>query len=158
MGNGHCYYSGSPLQYSFDESADKGVKVFDLSANGVGNLKDVPLTKGKKLVRLQAESVETALQLLEKYPDHHVELTLFLSAPLTALDSAALAEHSNLTSLLAQIQTDTEMRLETRKGLSDSALFDAYYQSNFQSEPKAELKELFLKTLAEIDGEKGARE
>ena len=46
FGHGHCYYSGSPLQYSFDERADKGVKVFDLTGAGVENLKDVPLTKG----------------------------------------------------------------------------------------------------------------
>ena len=46
MGKGHCYYSGSPLQYSFDESADKGVKVFTLNENGVETeLLGVALTK-----------------------------------------------------------------------------------------------------------------
>lgn len=154
MGKGHSYYSGSPLQYSFDESADKGVKVFSLTTCGVQDLKDIPLTKGKKLVRLQAESVQTAHELLEKYPDCHVELTLILTSPLTALDSAALADHENLTSLITQIQTEEELRLETRKGLSDSALFDAYYQASFGCEPKQELKELFLQTVAEIDGQK----
>ena len=155
MGKGHCYYSGSPLQYSFDESADKGVKVFDLSPCGVQNLKDVPLTKGKKLVRLQAESVQSAHTLLNAYPDCHVELKLLLTAPLTSLDSAALAEHENLTSLIAEIQTQADLQLQTRKGLSDSALFDAYYQVSFQCEPKQELKELFLTTMSELDGKGG---
>ena len=56
MGAGHCYYSGSPLQYSFDERPDKSVKVFDLTKEGVIGLKDVPLTSGRNLIRLTAEN------------------------------------------------------------------------------------------------------
>ena len=150
MGNGNCYYSGSPLQYSFDESADKGVKVFDLSQNGVQNLRDIPLTKGKKLLRLEAESVDTADALLQNYPDNLVELKLILSAPLTAGDSARLTGNENLVSLVTEVRTEAEIEFQSRKGLSDSALFDAYYKANYHGEPRAELKELFLSTLNEL--------
>ena len=150
MGSGNCYYSGSPLQYSFDETADKGVKVFELSLNGVENLRDIPLTKGKRLLRLEAESVETADALLQKYPDNLVEMKLILSAPLTAADSARLTENENLVSLVTEVRTDSEMEFQSRKGLSDAALFDAYYKANYHTEPKAELKELFLSTLNEL--------
>ena len=152
MGGGNCYYSGSPLQYSFDESADKGVKIFDLTANGVENLKDIPLTAGKRLVRLQAESVQTALDLLEAYQDYLVELTLILSAPLCTQDTHALTAHSNLVSLLAEVRTETELEFQSRKGLSDSELFDSFYKATYANEPRKELKELFLSTLAEIEG------
>ena len=157
MGVGHCYYSGSPLQYSFDERADKCVKVFDLTANGVENLKDIPLTKGKRLVRLEAETVENGEMLLEAYADNLVELKLILTAPLTQGDSARLASHENLVSLIAEVRTEDEIRLESRKGLADSALFDAYYQNAYNAEPKAELKNLFLSVLNELQ-EKGERE
>lgn len=150
MGSGNCYYSGSPLQYSFDESADKGVKVFDLSQNGVQNLRDIPLTKGKKLLRLEAESVDTADALLQNYPDNLVELKLILSAPLTAGDSARLTGNENLVSLVTEVRTEAEIEFQSRKGLSDSALFDAYYKANYHCEPRAELKELFLSTLNEL--------
>ncbi len=150
MGSGNCYYSGSPLQYSFDESADKGVKVFDLSQNGVQNLRDIPLTKGKKLLRLEAESVDTADALLQNYPDNLVELKLILSAPLTAGDSARLTGNENLVSLVTEVRTEAEIEFQSRKGLSDSALFDAYYKANYHGEPRAELKELFLSTLNEL--------
>ncbi len=150
MGSGNCYYSGSPLQYSFDESADKGVKVFELSVNGVQNLRDIPLTKGKKLLRLEAESVETADALLQNYPDNLVELKLILSAPLNAGDSARLSANENLVSLVTEVRTEAEIEFQSRKGLSDSALFDAYYKANYHDEPKAELKELFLSTLNEL--------
>lgn len=57
MGKGNCYYSGSPLQYSFDEAnGEKGVKIFDLTEKGVENLRDVFLMSGRKLVRLEADS------------------------------------------------------------------------------------------------------
>ena len=150
MGAGHCYYSGSPLQYSFDERADKCVKVFDLTKNGVENLKDVPLTKGKRLVRLEAENIETAETLLTAYAENLVELKLILTSPLTQGDSAKLAAHENLVSLIAEVRTEETLEFESRKGLADSALFDAYYQSAYSAQPKAELKDLFLSVMNEL--------
>lgn len=149
MGKHHCYYSGSPLQYSFDESADKGVKVFDLTKNGVENLKDVGLRSGKKLIRLEADNVDTALELLNKYPENWVEMRLFLTSPLTSADSQALSAKENLVSLLAEVRTEEEMAFESRKGLSDEALFTAFYRSAYGAEPKEDLKTLFLQTLSE---------
>ena len=151
MGKGHSYYSGSPLQYSFDETQGKGVKVFDLNTSGVQNLKDIPLTAGKKLVRLQAENVETAQRLLSQYQGALVEMKLLLKEPLTAGDTAALAENENLVSLVSEIFGDTELQFETRKGLSDAELFDAYYEATYHAEPKQPLKELFLSTLKEME-------
>ena len=151
MGSAHCYYSGSPLQYSFDESADKGVKVFDLTKKGVENLKDVPLVKGKKLVRLEADCAETALQLLDKYPDNLVEMKLILTAPLVSSDSQALAARNNLVSLITEVRTEEQIEFQSRKGLSSEALFTAFYRANYGEDPKGELKELFLSTMQEIE-------
>ena len=150
MGKGHVYYSGSPLQYSFDESADKSVKVFTLNENGVQNLQDVPLTKGKKLIRLQATNVDDAATLLQGYPDNLVEMKLLLSAPLTSADSARLAAKENLVSLLTEISGEQEMQFESRKGLADSALFDAFYQAEYNALPDERLKTLFLSILEEV--------
>lgn len=148
MGKGNCYYSGSPLQYSFDERADKSIKVFDLTAEGVSNLKEVELTKGKKLVRLESDGVENGLALLREYPDALVELTLHLSSPLTSSQTAILAAEENLVSLLPEINAEETLEFSSRKGLSDEALFTAYYKSAYGNEPKPELKTLFLETLA----------
>jgi exonuclease SbcD len=150
MGKGNCYYSGSPLQYAFDERADKSVKIFDLGKDGVQNLRDIPLTKGKKLVRLEANGVEDALVLLAQYPDCHVELKLFLTAPLSGVDTKRLSNCENLVSLLAEVQSEETLQFESRKGLSDEGLFDAFYKANYGAEAKPELKTLFLQTLAEL--------
>ncbi|MBQ8295361.1 MAG: exonuclease subunit SbcD [Clostridia bacterium] len=151
MGKGHCYYSGSPLQYSFDESADKGVKVFDLTADGVQNLKDVPLKSGKRLVRLQAENVQAALELLDEYPDNLVEMKLILTEPLIAADAQALAAKVNLVSLVSEIRTEEEMAIRSRKGMSDEELFATFYRTSYGAEPKEELKTLFLEALNDIN-------
>lgn len=146
----NCYYSGSPLQYAFDETSEKCVKVFDLTSSGTQNLKDVPLTKGKKLVRLEADGVESALALLQNYPNCHIELKLFLGEPLSSHDAKRLAENENLVSLLTEVYTVDRLQFESRKGLSDAALFDAYYRATYNAEPKEELKQLFLSALSEV--------
>ena len=139
------------MQYAFDEVADKSVKVFDLTGDGVQNLRDVPLTKGKRLIRLQANGVEAALELLAKYPDNYVELTLSITEPLTSVESKALNANENLVSLLVEIHGDERLEFESRKGLSDEELFDAFYKTSFGTDPKAELKTLFLQTLTELN-------
>ena len=151
MGKGHCYYSGSPLQYAFDERADKGVKVFDLTADGVKDLRDIPLTKGRKLIRLEADGVESALALLQSYPDDLVEMKIILTSPLVSSESQALSSNKNLVSLIAEVRTEENLAFESRKGLSGESLFDLFYKTNYGVDPKAELKTLFLQTLTELD-------
>ena len=150
MGKGHCYYSGSPLQYSFDERADKSVKVFDLTLNGTENLKEIPLQSGKKLVRLEAANVTDALALLDAYPDALVEMKLVLSAPLTSSDTTALASRPNLVSLLPEIRVDETIEFVSKKGMSDEMLFTTFYKASYNAEPKEELKTLFLETVSEV--------
>lgn len=152
MGKGHCYYSGSPLQYSFDEAGgEKGVKIFDLTRNGVEKLEDVPLRSGRRLVRLEADSPAAAEELLKLYPDALAEVRLYLSSPLTGTESAALAAHGNLVSLIAEVRGAEGMEFESRKGFSDSRLFEEFYRSQFGEEPAEELKALFLSVVGELE-------
>ena len=148
MGKGNCYYSGSPLQYSFDEAnVEKTVKVFDLTKDGVQNLRDVPLTKGRKLIRLQADSSEDGAALLAKYPNCFVELTLRLTEPLTGAQSAVLSAHENLVSLRPEITVGPSFVTHSRKGFSDEKLFQEFYRLQYGEDPKEELTTLFLSVL-----------
>ena len=151
MGKGHCYYSGSPLQYSFDETSEKSVKIFNLTGAGVEDLQDVPLTSGRKLVRLECANVADAHALLEQYPNSLIELTLRLNEPLTSLEASELSKHKNLVSLLTDVQTQTEFVLESRKHFSNERLFEEFYRSQNGSEPSDELKELFLQVMNDIE-------
>ena len=77
-------------------------------------------------------------------------MKLLLSAPLTSADSAAFAQHKTLVSLLTEVRGEEHLELQSRKGLSDEALFDAFYKTEYGVEPKAELKTLFLETMSEL--------
>lgn len=152
MGRGNCYYSGSPLRYSFDEAdGEKGVKLFDLTARGVENLRDVPLMSGRRLVRLEADSPARGEELLDLYPDALAELRLHLSSPLTSAESSALSAHSNLVSLIAEVNSAETLGFESRKGLSDSELFGEFYRLQYGEPPKEELRTLFLSVLREAE-------
>lgn len=153
MGRGNCWYSGSLLRYSFDEAGgEKGVKVFDLTERGVENLHDVFLKSGKQLVRLEADSPAAAEELLDRWQDAYAELKLHLTSPLTSAESASLAAHPNLVSLIAEVSASESLAFESRKGLSDAELFSEFYRSQYGGEPPEELKTLFLSVLRETEG------
>ena len=152
MGKGNCYYSGSPLQYSFDEAnGEKGAKIFDLTEKGVENLRDVFLMSGRKLVRLEADSPARAEELLSLYPESLAEVRLHLTSPLTSAESASLSAHENLVSLIAEVREEGTLEFQSRKGFSDSKLFEEFYRSQYREEPKEELTALFLSAIQELE-------
>lgn len=154
MGKGHIYYCGSPLQYSFDEAnTQKRVKVFSLTNEGVQDLKDLFLSSGRKLCRLQATSPKQGEELLEKNADMLVELTLHLTAPMSSDEAAALASHENLAELLTKVNTADEFSFATRKGLSDEELFGEFYKTLYGEEPEKTLKEMFLSVIEETENQ-----
>ncbi|MBP5242211.1 MAG: hypothetical protein J6Z36_00790 [Clostridia bacterium] len=147
----NVWYSGSVLQYSFDESGTKKcVILLETDSKKLLSTKEIPLTKGKKLLRLRAESVEEGVLLLEQNPDCHVELTLKLKAPMSATESKQLLAHKCLKSLIPMIETEkTAFASVSRKGMTTAELFDAYYRSVYEGAPDKEIKTLFLELAEE---------
>lgn len=81
------------MRFTFDEAGqEKSVNVFDIDGSGVHDLKIVPLTSCKKLVRLQANSAADGVALLEANKEALAELTLnpFISALAPPKQRAAL--------------------------------------------------------------------
>ena len=153
---GNVYYSGSVLQYSFDEAGcEKSVVVFDLDESGVHGLHEVPLTAGRQLVRLSANGAEEGAALLGKYPGVYAELTLYLREPLVSAQVRALKEaNEGLVSILPVVQGDGGESLAgvSRRQMSSSELFSAYYRSLYGEDAPKELTELFL-SLTEAEDE-----
>lgn len=142
----NIYYSGSILQYSFDEAnVEKCVIVFDLTKAGVTDRREIPLTRGKKLARLQADGLENAVALLKQYPNALIELTVCLNEPLTNAQTGMLkAANPNLVSLIPKLTMQTNYEFTGRKGMNNEELFLAYYREKFGGEPDRELLSLFL--------------
>ena len=147
----NIYYSGAPMQFSFDEcGAIKSVNVFEITFDGLKNFRQIELKKIKNLIRLQANSVEEGVKLLNEYPDCYVEMTLNLSAPTTPAESTLLHSCENLVSLKAEVR-NAEIYFEkiSNKNKSSSQLFSEFYKARYNTEVPAELLSLFLSVTEE---------
>ncbi len=145
-------YSGSIMQYAFDEAGtQKSVVLFDLDRAGVHNLREVPLQSGKKLVRLEADSVENAADLLRRWEGAYIELTLHLREPLSSMQVRALKEANvGLVNLIPEIRGElTGSAVAGKRTRSAGELFAEFYRAQFAEEPAEELKQLFLSAAEE---------
>ena len=141
---GHARYSGSVLQYSFDETSEKSVILLETAGNSFTQ-REIPLTSGKKLVRLECEGLFSALQLLPQYQNCFVELTLHLSEPLTTQETQNLREaNDGLVSLITKLPESEHLPEKSRSVMSGKELFGEYYRSLYGEEPKEELLQAFL--------------
>lgn len=142
----NAYYCGAPMQFSFDEAgAEKSVNLFDITKNGIENFEQIPVASAKKLIRLQANDADGGVELLQKNTEYYVELTLNLTEPLTANQSALLHAQENLVSLKAEVKNlQTDFEKVSYKDKSASQLFSEYYKSRYGAEVSAELLALFL--------------
>ena len=149
------YYSGSILQYAFDEAnTEKSVVLFDIGTDGVKNIRERPLQEGKKLVRVVASNVPDAIALLQKYPESYIELTIYLNEPLIPSQVQELKKaNDGLVAILPIVRGD-EKQAETavsRKNKSSSELFKEYYSSLYGESPSDQLCELFLSLTEDAD-------
>lgn len=142
----NAYYTGAPMQFTFDESgAKKSVNVFDLTADGVKNFKQIEITSPRKLIRLQANGVESGVKLLKDNKDYFVELTLNLGGPMLPAQSAELHSFENLVSLKTEVGGEiTSNVVVSNKNKTSSQIFSDYYKLRYDKEVPKELLSLFL--------------
>ena len=142
-------YSGSLLQYSFDEQTKKQVVLLHTDGTDI-SCEEIPLTAGKRLVRLEEEDAERAAELLRQYEGAFVELTLRLKAPLTSSETQMLrAANEGLVSLIVRTQGAEGLPVVRRSTLSDKELFREYYRSVYGEDPADDLVTAFLELLEE---------
>ncbi len=148
---GSAVYSGSLLQYSFDENPDKTVYLLETEGNQIKIIDKIPVEGGKKLIRLEANSPEDGIALLKTYGgDVLIELTLHLDRPLIRDDLMRLKEaHGGLVHIIPDVVSAENAPMRMRSRMSDEELFTEFFRSRFSKEPDAALKEAFLNLLAE---------
>lgn len=148
----NAMYSGSLLQYSFDEAGmQKYVVLLETDKEKVTSIREIPLRAGKNLCRLTATGVEEATSLLAAHEEELVELTIRLTSPLTSAETKSLAAHKCLVSLIPEVKTERAgEEIISRRGKTREALFDEYYRSVYGVEPDAELKALFLEIAEDV--------
>lgn len=148
---GNVAYSGSVLQYSFDEAGtEKGVLLLETSGHTVTR-EFLPLKRGMRLVRLECNGTEEALGLLGAHTGELVELTLNLTAPLATAETRSLKEaNAGLVSLITRVETGEAAPIVRRSELDPGALFEEYYRVKFGGTPPEEVKAAFLGLMEDV--------
>lgn len=147
--SGNVRYSGSLLQYSFDEFEKKQVILLHTQEKSL-EIEEIPLSSGRKLVRLEEENAERAAALLKQYPGAFIELTLRLSAPLTSQETQLLrAANDGLVSLIVRTRAESSAPVIKRSSLSSKQLFEEYYRCVYGEDPAFDLTQAFLELLEE---------
>lgn len=144
-------YSGSPLQYAYDEAGiEKSVTLFEIGNGCVENLQIVPLQNGRKLAKISCENIDMVDVKLSKFSDKFVDLTIFTDRPMTLDERARIKEkYPFITSLKVDMSSsiNIENRVE-RRSLSESELFVDFYTRKFGNPPDEELMRAYLEIMA----------
>ncbi|MBZ4652223.1 MAG: repair exonuclease [Proteiniphilum sp.] len=148
-------YSGSPLSYSFAEAGQqKYLLMIDVQAGGTANVREIALTRSKRLLRKRAGGIDEALQWLTDHSDALVELTIVTNSFLTAMERRALdAAHPGIVAIIPEVKDMRKLmeggqkQIDLSKGME--ALFRDYFRHEKGQEPNEEIMQLFNEILAE---------
>jgi exonuclease SbcD len=149
------YYSGSPLSYSFAEANQKKyVLLVDVEPEKIATIRELELTKGKRLLRKRAEGMEEALNWLLENQDCLVELTMVTDTYLTAQERKQLgAAHNGIVTIVPEMKNVSEFSEGNKKSIdltkTMEELFTDYFRHEKGQEPNAEVMKLFTEILAE---------
>ena len=139
----NIYYSGSIASYSFDERGDKSVIIFDGK-----EVKTVPLTKGKKLIKIVASSEEEISREMEKCENAYALVVYKSNQPLSHSFVSELRKKECYCGIEV-VKTETQKKENERKGKSDRELFEMFYEIKRGKKPSQEETELFLSMVKE---------
>ena len=139
-----AYYSGSLMPYSFDDTTDKRMILFDTADK---SFTDVPITGYKKCVRAKAEDFESAMNILQESNDL-VELH-YTGEPLTMTQVAQIRRADSCVKMVVE-NRETQVRKE-RKALSGKEMFIEFYKKEKKAEPREEIVNLFSEYFAKAE-------
>jgi exonuclease SbcD len=152
---GPVYYSGSPLSYSFAEANQKKyVIIVDALPGKDVQVSEIELSKGKKLLRKRAETMDQAMQWLNENQDCLVELTMVTDTYLTAQERKQLmAAHNGIVAIIPEVKNVSDLVAGNKKNIdltrTMEELFTDYFRHEKGQEPNEEVMKLFTEILAE---------
>jgi len=142
-------YSGSPLAYSFSESGQqKYVCIVDAEPGKPVEIKRIPLTSGKSLIRKKFEEVSSAEKWLLENQNCLIELTISTEEFLKSEDRKKIfSAHQGIIYLIPKVknnQMEDSPASEINLNQNLKSLFRDYFKSkNEGMEPNEELMKLF---------------
>ena len=151
-------YSGSPLSYSFAETEqNKYVISVQINCGQKAIVKEIELTKGKKLLRYKAESIADAIEWLKSNQESLVELTIVSNTYLSAKDRKQLVNtHNGIINIIPEIKNKeilnyNNAQIDISKNIDE--LFKEYFIHEKGQEPNENIMNLLKEVLSEEAGE-----
>ena len=151
-------YSGSPLSYSFAETEqNKYVISVQINCGQKAIVKEIELTKGKKLLRHKAESIADAIEWLKSNQESLVELTIVSNTYLSAKDRKQLVNtHNGIINIIPEIKNKeilnyNNAQIDISKNIDE--LFKEYFIHEKGQEPNENIMNLLKEVLSEDAGE-----
>ena len=142
-------YSGSPLQYAYDESRTKSVNIIDTEKRTVTQ---AVLSSGKKLTETDAYNFDECMAKLDSFMGDYVRLK-YSGEPLGKDETGKIKAHPSFNDLVVTANVGASKTFEKRAHLSDGEIFDMYYKSRSGALPSAELKAAFIEVMGELNNE-----
>jgi len=148
-------YSGSPISYSFAESNQKKyAMIVEAEAGEKAVVKEVEITRGKKLLRKRLEGIDEAIEWLSENTDALVELTIVSDTYLTGDDRKRLmGAHTGIISIIPEVKNDDilsksgKATIDLTQNMED--LFKEYFIYKQGQEPNESIMNLFKEVIAE---------
>lgn len=147
-------YSSSPLAYSFSEvNQQKYVMIVDALPGKPVVVTDVPLQKGKRLLRYRAENISNAIEWLKDHAEALVEITMVTEDFLTAGERKQLsAAHSFIINIIPEVKNKSSSSNMLTVGpditKTMSELFEDYFEHRHGQRPNENVLNLFKELLA----------
>ena len=140
----NAYYSGSLMPYSFDDTTDKRLMMFDTCDK---SLKDIPIRGYKKCVREFADTYDKAMEILDNATDW-IEIH-YTGEPLTMTEVASIRRHSACAKIVVENREVTVKK--DRKALGGKELFMEFYKKQKSAEAPDRLVSVFADYLAKVE-------
>ncbi|MEM6806794.1 MAG: exonuclease subunit SbcD, partial [Bacteroidota bacterium] len=147
-------YSGSPLSYSFAEAnQQKGVMLLEFQKDKTLELKKIPLTSGRPLLRKRFEEIDVAANWLAEHPNAIVELTLVMEEYLSAQEKNRLLEINPdlfiVPELKGKLLEDSSIGQQIDLSQTVEQLFRDYFEFTKGLAPDDAVLNIFKEVLAE---------
>lgn len=142
-------YSGSPLQYAYDEGRIKSVNIIDTQKRTVTQ---ELLGAGRNLTETDADSFDECMRKLDFYSADYVRIK-YGGEPLTRDETAQIRSHPAFNDLVVTATLNGNVQVERRAHLSDPEIFALYYKHKYKAEPSAELTAAFTELMEELKNE-----
>jgi len=147
-------YSGSPLAYSFSEAnQEKYVMIVDVEPGQTAEVRAVPLTSCRRLIRKRFEKIEEAIAWLQENQDVYVELTIVSDNYLSAVERKQLNDaHDLIVAIIPEVrnvgeQATSGFTIDVTRSIDE--LFVDYFKYKKGQNPDERMMNLFKEVLAE---------